>query len=164
MVQTAVIAAEDQRFADHYGFDLVEIGNAVSTRMKGRSNRGASTISQQTAKNLFLWGGQSWLRKGIEAWLTTWIEGLWPKKRILEVYLNIAEFGRGTFGVQAASRRYFKKSAAQVSLAESSLLAAVLPNPLIYRVDQPGPRVRKRQQWIQAQIQSIGGASYLKRL
>lgn len=163
-LQIAVIAAEDQRFVDHHGFDLVEIGNAVSARMQGRSSRGASTLSQQTAKNLFLWSGQSWIRKGLEAWLTVWIEWLWPKQRILEVYLNIAEFGSGAFGVEAASQRYFSTSARNVGPAQSALLAAVLPNPSIYRVDQPGPRVRQRQQWIQRQVRAIGGVAHLQEL
>jgi len=160
----AVIAAEDQRFADHGGFDLIEIGNAVSARLDGTSTRGASTLTQQTAKNLFLWSGQSWVRKGLEAWLTLWIEWLWPKTRILEVYLNIAEFGPGVFGVEAASRRFFNTSAERLSAERSALLAAVLPNPGVYRVDAPGPKVLNRQRWILKQIRGIGGNAYLRRL
>jgi monofunctional biosynthetic peptidoglycan transglycosylase len=163
-IQLAVIAAEDQRFADHAGFDLVEISHAVSARLDGTSSRGASTITQQTAKNLFLWSGQSWVRKGLEAWLTLWIEWLWPKKRILEVYLNVAEFGPGVFGVAAASSRFFKGRADRLTAEQSALLAAVLPNPRLYRADAPGPRVLKRQRWILRQIKGIGGMAYLSRL
>jgi monofunctional biosynthetic peptidoglycan transglycosylase len=118
--------------------------------------RGASTISQQVAKNLFLWPGQSWLRKGLEAWFTLWIEWLWPKQRILEVYLNSAEFGRGIWGVEAASQRFFRKSAARLNRNEAALLAAVLPNPKRFRVDRPSPYVQQRQAWILRQMQHLG--------
>jgi monofunctional biosynthetic peptidoglycan transglycosylase len=123
--------------------------------------RGASTISQQVAKNLFLWPGQSWFRKGLEAGITVLIELAWPKRRILEVYLNVAEFGRGTWGIQAASRRFFHKDASRLSRAEAALLAAVLPSPKRYRVDAPGPYVRKRQAWIERQMVALGGPAYL---
>jgi monofunctional glycosyltransferase len=160
----AVIASEDQRFADHYGFDFVEIGHALSERERGRSRRGASTITQQTAKNLFLWSGQSWLRKGFEAYFTLLIETCWPKTRILEVYLNIAEFGPGVFGVGAASDRYFRQPPARLNRPQSALLAAVLPNPRLFRVTAPSTYVRVRQAWIMGQMRSLGGERYLWRL
>jgi len=113
------------------------------------------------AKNLFLWPGQSWFRKGLEAGITVLIELAWPKQRILEVYLNVAEFGRGTWGVQAASQRYLRKDAARLSRSEAALLAAVLPSPKRYRADAPGPYVRKRQAWIERQMAALGGPAYL---
>lgn len=160
----AVIAAEDQKFLAHRGFDFAAIEQAVTDAQRGRRLRGASTISQQVAKNLFLWSGQSWLRKGLEAWFTVWIEFIWPKRRILEVYLNVAQFGRGTWGVEAASRRYFGKPAAQLTRHEAALLAAVLPSPTRYRVVNPGPYVRQRQQWILGQMSGLGGRALLEGL
>jgi len=160
----AVIASEDQRFADHYGFDFIEIEHALSERDRGRSHRGASTITQQTAKNLFLWSGQSWIRKGFEAYFTLLLETCWPKTRILEVYLNVAEFGPGVFGVGAASERYFRQPAARLNRPQSALLAAVLPNPRLFRVTAPSAYVRYRQFWILQQMRSLGGESYLWRL
>jgi len=160
----AVIAAEDQRFPFHRGFDLKQIDKALEDRERGRRVRGASTISQQVAKNLFLWPGQSWFRKGLEAGITVLIELAWPKRRILEVYLNVAEFGRGTWGVQAASRRFFRKDASRLTPAEAALLAAALPSPKRYRADAPGPYVRKRQAWIQQQMTALGGPAYLANL
>ena len=157
----AVVAAEDQQFPLHHGFDFKQIDKALADRERGRRVRGASTISQQVAKNLFLWPGQSWFRKGLEAGITVLIELAWPKRRILEVYLNVAEFGRGTWGVQAASQRFFRKDAARLDRAEAALLAAVLPAPKRYRADQPGPYVRKRQAWIQRQMAALGGPAYL---
>jgi monofunctional biosynthetic peptidoglycan transglycosylase len=157
----AVVAAEDQRFPLHRGFDFKQIDKALKDRERGRRVRGASTISQQVAKNLFLWPGQSWFRKGLEAGLTVLIELTWPKRRILEVYLNVAEFGRGTWGVQAASRRFFHKDADRLNRSEAALLAAVLPSPKRYRADQPGPYVRKRQAWILRQMAALGGPAYL---
>ncbi len=160
----AVIAAEDQKFAVHDGFDFQAIEKAVTDAQRGRRLRGASTLTQQVAKNLFLWSGQSWVRKGLEAWFTIWIEMLWPKQRILEVYLNVAQFGRGTWGVEAASRRYFGKPAAQLTRHEAALLAAVLPSPTRYRVVNPGPYVRQRQQWILGQMSRLGGPRLLESL
>jgi len=157
----AVVAAEDQRFPTHHGFDFEQIDKALADRERGRRVRGASTISQQVAKNLFLWPGQSWFRKGLEAGLTVLIELAWPKQRILEVYLNVAEFGRGTWGVQAASSRFFRKDAARLTRAEAALLAAVLPAPKRYRADAPGPYVRRRQAWIQRQMATLGGPPYV---
>ena len=144
----AVIAAEDQRFAQHHGFDFGAIEDAIEERDKNGRSRGASTISQQVAKNLFLWSGRSFVRKGLEAWLTLWIELLWPKERILEVYVNVAQFGRCTFGVGAASRRFFRTAPASLGLEQAALLAAVLPNPVERRVDAPGRFVQSRATWI----------------
>jgi len=160
----AVIAAEDQKFLLHDGFDFDQIGKAVSEAQRGRRLRGASTISQQVAKNLFLWSGQSWVRKGLEAWFTVLIEFLWPKQRILEVYLNSAQFGRGVWGVQAASRHYFGKDAAQLSRTEAALLAAVLPSPTRSRVTNPSAYVRNRQAWILGQMNRLSAAGLLQDL
>lgn len=160
----AVIAAEDQRFPDHYGFDFVEIQQALADQEEGQTLRGASTLSQQVAKNLFLWSGRGWVRKGLEAWFTVLLELLWSKQRILEVYLNIAEFGEYTFGIEAASQRFFNKSAAELTASEAARLAAVLPNPLRYQVDKPSSYVRKRQRWVEQQMRQLGGVAYLDRL
>jgi monofunctional biosynthetic peptidoglycan transglycosylase len=160
----AVVAAEDQRFPQHNGFDFKQIDKALADRERGRRVRGASTISQQVSKNLFLWPGQSWFRKGLEAGITVLIELAWPKQRILEVYLNVAEFGRGTWGVQAASRRYFRKDAARLTRAEAALLAAVLPSPRRFRADAPSAYVRKRQAWIERQMVALGGKNYIAAL
>lgn len=142
----AAIAAEDQKFPEHWGFDVSAIEKALAHNERQENRvRGASTLSQQTAKNLFLWDGRSWLRKGLEAGLTVGIETVWSKKRILTVYLNIAEFGEGTFGVEAASRRYFHKPASKLTASEAALLAAVLPNPIRFRADAPSGYVRSRQ-------------------
>jgi monofunctional glycosyltransferase len=162
--KVAVIASEDQTFPDHRGFDFKSINDAIEERERGRRVRGASTITQQVAKNLFLWRGQSWIRKGLEAWFTVLIETLWPKQRILEVYLNVAEFGRGVYGVSAAAQVYFHKPAARLNPPEAALLAAVLPNPKRMRVNAPSNYVRARQQWIMGQMRGLGGTSLLKRL
>lgn len=163
-VRLAAIAAEDQRFPLHHGFDPVEIRKAWSHYRNGGTLRGASTISQQTAKNLFLWPERSWLRKGLEAWLTAWIELLWPKERILEVYLNIVQLSPSTYGVGAASERYLGRSVSELGLEQASLLAAVLPAPGAYRLDRPSPRLRRRADWIADQTRRLGGARYLERL
>jgi monofunctional biosynthetic peptidoglycan transglycosylase len=157
----AVIAAEDQKFPEHWGFD-VEAIESVLDKENGRL-RGASTISQQTAKNLFLWDGRSWVRKGLEAGLTLGLEGVWSKRRILTVYLNIAEFGDGIFGVEAASQHYFHKPASRLTMAEAALLAAVLPNPLRFRADAPSGYVRQRQAWIMRQMRQLGGVGFIQR-
>jgi monofunctional biosynthetic peptidoglycan transglycosylase len=151
----AVIAAEDQRFVAHSGFDFDAIEQALEDAAKNGRTRGASTISQQVAKNLLLWSGQSFVRKGLEAWLTLWIEVLWPKVRILEVYVNVAQFGRCTFGVGAASRRFFGSDPASLSLEQAALLAAVLPNPVERRVDAPSRGVRARASWIARQARRV---------
>ena len=160
----AVIAAEDQKFLEHQGFDLEAIDKAWTDAQRGRRLRGASTISQQVAKNLFLWPRQNWLRKGFEAWFTLWIEWLWPKRRILEVYLNSAEFGRGVWGIEAASRHFFRKPAARLNRHEAALLAAVLPNPKRFRVDRPSHYVQQRQAWIMRQMSMLGGTRLLDSL
>ena len=163
-VPLAMIASEDQSFAEHFGFDLQAIEKARKNNARGRKVRGGSTISQQTAKNLFLWSGRSWVRKGIEAWYTVLIEALWPKHRIIEVYANIAEFGDGVYGAQAAARTYFHKDADRLGPAEAARMAAVLPSPRRYSITRPGPYVQRRSQAIQRQMRYIGGAEYLKRI
>ncbi len=158
----AVIAAEDQKFPLHYGFDFASIGAAMSENRRGGRLRGASTISQQVAKNLFLWNGRSYMRKGMEAWLTVLIELAWPKQRILEIYMNIAQLGPRLFGVGAASEAYFQTPAARLRPEQAAMLAAVLPAPSRYRVTAPTPYLRKRQQWILAQMNALGGTGYLR--
>jgi monofunctional biosynthetic peptidoglycan transglycosylase len=160
----AVIASEDQKFPYHWGFDFEQIQEAIDEREEGGRMRGASTLSQQVAKNLFLWHGQTFVRKGIEAYFTLLIEALWPKQRILEMYLNIAEFGRGVYGVGAASRLYFHTTPARLDRYQAALLAAVLPNPRRLRVDAPSNYVLSRRDWIVDQMESLGGTSYLAEL
>jgi monofunctional glycosyltransferase len=160
----SMVAAEDQNFAHHHGFDLQAIEKARINNAKGRKVRGASTISQQVAKNLFLWQGRSWVRKGLEAWYALLIELMWPKSRILEVYVNVAEFGDGVYGGQAAARRFWGKDAGGLSASESARLAAVLPSPRRYDARNPGPYVQRRSQWIQRQVRQIGGTGYLDTL
>lgn len=158
----AVIAAEDQKFPDHWGFDVSAIEKALAHNERNENRvRGASTLSQQTAKNLFLWDGRSWLRKGLEAGLTLGIETVWSKRRILTVYLNIAEFGEGVFGVEAASQRYFHKPASRLTMSEAALLAAVLPNPVRLSADAPSGYVRSRQAWILRQMRQLGGEGFM---
>lgn len=159
----AVIAAEDQKFATHYGFDLESVADALERHQRrGRRLRGASTITQQVAKNLFLWPERSWLRKGAEAYYAALLEALWPKQRILEMYLNVAEMGDSVYGAEAASRRFFGRDAAQLSREQASLLAAVLPNPHRLRADRPSDYVRRRADWVREQMSSLGGAAYLR--
>jgi monofunctional biosynthetic peptidoglycan transglycosylase len=160
----AVVAAEDQRFADHFGLDLVAIQKSLDEQNTRGHLRGASTISQQTAKNLFLWPGRNFLRKGLEAWLTIVIEICLPKQRILEIYLNIAELGPGIYGVEAASRYYFGKPSKQLSDMQAALLAAVLPNPRHLRVNDPSPYLRERQSWIWTQMQRLRRESWITRI
>ena len=171
----ALVAAEDQNFAAHHGFDFnaIEKARAHNQRMLERAEkrgtpvkrlRGASTISQQTAKNMFLWKGRSWIRKGLEAWYTVLIEALWSKRRILEVYANVAEFGDGTYGAQAAAVRFFNRNADQLTPAQAARLAAVLPNPRRYDAGRPGPYVQKRSAAIQRQANHLGGAAWLRAL
>jgi monofunctional biosynthetic peptidoglycan transglycosylase len=160
----AVVAAEDQRFLTHSGFDLNEIADAVYERVKNDRRRGASTISQQVAKNLFLWPDKSLVRKGLEAYFTALIELFCPKRRILEVYLNVAQFGNGVYGIEAASVTYFGKSAARLSRDEAALLAAVLPNPLRLRVDRPSSYVEQRSHEIASQMERLEATRYLSRL
>ena len=164
LMRVAVVASEDQRFPEHWGFDGAAIRQAVLDRIDGKPLRGASTITQQVARNLFLWQGRSFVRKGLEAWYTMWLELIWPKRRILEVYLNIAETGPATFGVGAAARRYFDVPAHALSAQQAALIAAVLPNPIVYRVDAPSERVLARRDWILGQMQNLGGPRYLEGL
>jgi monofunctional biosynthetic peptidoglycan transglycosylase len=140
----AVIAAEDANFCSHDGFDVEAIQDAMTANARGGRTRGASTISQQTAKNLFLWPDRSWLRKGLETYFTALVEFMWPKRRIMEAYLNAAEWGDGNFGVEAAARARFGVSAADLTPLQAARLAAVLPNPNRWRADHPGPYVRQR--------------------
>ena len=160
----AVIASEDQRFPDHNGFDVDAIRAALSDAMEGDRLRGASTISQQTVKNLFLWPGRSAIRKGLEAGLTLLVELCWSKRRILEVYLNVAEFGDGLFGITAASERFFGKRPADLHADEAARLAAVLPNPAALRADRPSRYVRARQRWIRNQMNRLGGVALIESL
>lgn len=174
----ALVAAEDQNFPTHHGFDFsaIEKAQVHNEKMIARAEkrgtpvrrlRGASTISQQTAKNLFLWQGHGatrWLRKGLEVWYTALIEALWPKRRILEMYVNFAEFGDGTYGAQAASRRFFGKDASRLNASEAARLAAVLPSPKRYSAARPGAYVQRRANAIQRQMGALGGPGYLRAL
>jgi monofunctional biosynthetic peptidoglycan transglycosylase len=157
----AVIASEDQLFPFHAGFDFKSIRESVRASEHGKKLRGASTISQQVAKNLFLWNG-GFVRKAFEAYFTVLIEAMWPKERILEVYLNIAQFGNGVYGVEAASHRFFHKPAIHLTSGEAAVLAAVLPNPIRLRADKPSAYVLSRRDQILGQMRGLGGASYLK--
>ncbi|RFF31519.1 monofunctional biosynthetic peptidoglycan transglycosylase [Wenzhouxiangella sediminis] len=155
-LKLAVIASEDQKFPHHFGFDLEQIRQAVDTRLDGGRLRGASTISQQLARNLYLWPGQDWIRKGLEAALTVPLELFVPKHRLLEIYLNIAEFDTGVFGAEAASMQYFGKSARALSRNEAALLAAVLPAPKRFEANRPDDFLRQRQNWILEQMDNLG--------
>lgn len=163
-MRLAVVAAEDQRFPSHSGFDGREIRAAIERHLDGGPLRGASTISQQTARNLFLWQGRSFLRKGLELWFTLLIETLWPKARILELYLNFAETGVRMFGVGVAAEHYFGLPAERLSRRQAALIAAALPNPVLYRVDAPSAYLRERQEWILRQMANLGGPAYLEAL
>lgn len=156
-VVRAVIAAEDARFCQHEGFDLEAIQDAMETNREGGRVRGASTISQQTAKNLFLWPARSWLRKGFETYFTGLIEFMWPKRRIMEAYLNAAEWGDGIFGIEAAARARFGVSAKDLTALQAARLAAVLPSPNRWRADTPGPYVRRRAATIMQRARVVAG-------
>ncbi len=160
----AAVAAEDQRFADHWGIDFVELDNALADARRGEGLRGASTITQQLAKNLFLTSSRSFIRKGLEAYLALVIEACLPKKRILELYTNVVELGPGIYGVDAASRYYFGLPAVRISDWQAALLAAVLPSPVRLRVDAPSAYVNERQQWILMQTQRLRRQSWLQSL
>jgi monofunctional biosynthetic peptidoglycan transglycosylase len=160
-IQWAVVASEDQRFWKHSGIDLVAIGKAIEEREEEGRVRGASTISQQVSKNLFLWGGKSYFRKGVEAVITLGIEVVWPKERIMEVYLNIAEFGPGVYGIGKASEHFFGKDASELKPEESARLAAVLPNPKRMRVEPPSPFVAERKHWILRNMTQLSGIAYV---
>jgi monofunctional biosynthetic peptidoglycan transglycosylase len=157
----AVVASEDQKFPEHWGFDVEAIEKAYQLNQHSHRVRGASTISQQVAKNLYLWSGRSYFRKGLEAYFTLLIEGFWPKRRILEVYLNIAEFGNGTYGAEAAAERFFHLPAARLSRSDAATLAAVLPNPEHYSAAAPSRYVLQRRDWILGQMQALGGPEML---
>jgi monofunctional glycosyltransferase len=158
----AVVASEDQKFPEHWGFDVEAIEKAYALNQHSHKVRGASTISQQVAKNLFLWSGRSYFRKALEAYFTLLIESEWPKRRILEIYLNIAEFGLGTYGAEAAAQRFFHKSASRLTRGDAAALAAVLPNPEHYSVAAPSSYVQQRRDWILSQMQALGGAEMLQ--
>ncbi len=157
----AVVASEDQKFPEHWGFDVEAIEKAYELNRHSHRVHGASTISQQVAKNLFLWSGRSYVRKALEAYFTLLIEACWPKRRILEVYLNIAEFGGGIYGAEAAAQRYFHTTAAKLSRGDAAVLAAVLPNPLLLSAAAPSAYVQSRRDWILGQMQALGGAEML---
>jgi monofunctional glycosyltransferase len=160
----AVVASEDQKFPEHWGFDVEAIEKAYALNQHSHKVRGASTISQQVAKNLFLWSGRSYFRKALEAYFTLLIESEWPKRRILEIYLNIAEFGYGTYGAEAAAQRFFHKSASRLTRGDAAALAAVLPNPEHYSVAAPSSYVQQRRDWILGQMQALGGAEMLQEI
>jgi monofunctional biosynthetic peptidoglycan transglycosylase len=157
----AVMASEDQQFPYHHGFDMQSIRAAEINNEEGGRLRGASTITQQLAKNLFLWPGKSYVRKALEAWFTVLLEALLPKQRILELYLNIIELGPGVYGVEAAAHEYFHSSAAKLSASEAALLAAVLPNPERLHADRPSHYVIERRDWIIAQMRALADANYI---
>jgi monofunctional glycosyltransferase len=161
-VPIAMVAGEDQKFPFHHGFDFDSIQNAIDAADDGKRLRGASTISQQTAKNLFLWNGRSFVRKGLEAYFTVLIELTWPKRRILEVYMNTAQLGDGIYGVGAASENFFHSSPDRLGPAQAALLAAVLPNPDRFHVDRPSGYVLERSHWIEEQMNQLGGPAYLE--
>ncbi|QYA24825.1 monofunctional biosynthetic peptidoglycan transglycosylase [Gramella sp. MT6] len=155
-LQLAVIASEDQNFEKHSGFDFEAIQEAMEDNRSGRKIRGASTISQQTAKNVFLWPGRNWFRKGMEAYFTFLIEMIWSKERILEVYLNSIEMGKGIYGAQAASQHWFKKDASKLGPYEAAAIAAVLPNPREYRANPASNFIQRRKNWIVRQMRNYG--------
>jgi monofunctional biosynthetic peptidoglycan transglycosylase len=163
-MRLAVVAAEDQKFPHHWGFDFESIADAVEQAGERRRIRGASTITQQVARNLFLWQDRSVLRKGLEAYFTVLLELLWPKRRVLEVYLNIAEFGEGVYGVAAAAQAFFGKRPTEIQPREAALLAAVLPNPARLHARNPSAYVRGRADWIEEQMRHLGGPGYLRHL
>ena len=163
-IKMAVIAAEDQHFARHYGFDLKAIQAAIQHNQRGGNLRGASTLSQQVSKNLFLWSGRSWPRKGLEAWFTLAIETIWPKQRILEVYLNIVEWDNGVFGIAAASQQHFGVAPGVLSDQQAAQLAAVLPNPRRWSAANPPAHAQQRSRWIRQQARQLGGAHYLREM
>ena len=155
----AVVASEDQLFPDHNGFDIkgIERALAFNKKKKGKKIRGASTISQQVAKNVFLWQGRSWFRKGLEVYFTFMIELVWNKQRILEVYLNEAEMGKGIFGIEAAAKKYFKKPASRLTRTEAAMIAASLPNPVRYTVKPVSTYVSRKYPWVLRQMNNLDG-------
>ena len=163
-IKIAVIAAEDQQFANHWGFDFKAINRALNNNKNNRKIRGASTITQQVAKNIFLWSSRNWIRKGVESWFTVWIELIWSKQRTLEIYLNSVEWGEGIFGIEAASRHYFGVSAKQLTKEQASLLAAILPNPRKWSPVNPNILTQKKAKWILGQMENLDTKKYLKKL
>lgn len=157
----AMVAGEDQTFPFNHGFDIASIRSAIDVAEDGGRLRGASTITQQTARNLFLWSGGGFFRKGLEAYFTVLIDITWPKRRVLEVYANIAELGNGIYGVEAASQAYFHEPAARLTTHQAALLAAVLPNPRGWRADRPSPYIQRRAAWIEQQMRQLGGVAYV---
>ena len=161
----AIIASEDQLFPDHNGFDVKSIKKAIDTNnKKNKRLRGASTISQQVAKNVFLWQGRSWVRKGLEVYFTFMIEAVWGKKRILEVYLNVAEMGKGVFGIEAAAQKHFRKSAKKLTRTESAKIAACLPNPRKYTVNPASTYINKRYPWVMRQMNNLKDDADIERI
>ena len=156
-LQLAVVCAEDQKFLNHNGFDIEAIEKAIEHNSKGKRVRGASTISQQTAKNVFLWQNRTWVRKGLEVYFTFLIELFWSKERIMEVYLNVIEMGDGIYGAEMAAQIYFKKSASKLTSAEAALLASIMPSPRKYSAVKPSAYVRGRQSWTMGQMAHWGG-------
>ncbi|MBS0213432.1 MAG: monofunctional biosynthetic peptidoglycan transglycosylase [Proteobacteria bacterium] len=157
----SAIASEDQKFFRHHGFDFDAIDKALDHNEEGGRVRGGSTISQQVAKNMFLWSGRNYVRKGLEAWYTVLIERLWGKRRILEVYVNVAEFGDGVYGADAAAHGLFGTTAARLTATQSARLVAVLPNPRRWSAARPGPYVLRRAAWIERQVRQLGGPALL---
>ncbi len=160
----AVISSEDQRFLEHFGFDFKQIEKAIEERDRGRRVRGASTITQQLAKNLFLWSGKDFIRKGVEAYITLWMELILSKKRILELYANIVELGNSIYGVEAASLEYFNKPAKRLTKSEAALLAAILPYPKRYNLSRPTDFLLGKKEKIKLRMDQIGGEAILKQL
>jgi len=161
-LQVCVMATEDQKLGQHHGWDFEAIQKAIKSNKKRKRKMGASTISQQVAKNVFLYPKRSYLRKALEMYFTLWIETLWSKDKILEMYLNVAEMGDGIYGAEAAAQHYYKKSAAQLTLSESAALASILPSPKKYKIKNPGPYMAKRQQQVKSLYRSLGGLGFLK--
>lgn len=159
-LKLAVIGSEDQNYLTHNGFDYKAIEKAIESNKKGKRTRGASTISQQTAKNVFLWPQRTWLRKGLEVYFTFLIELTWSKERILEVYLNSVEMGKGIYGAEAASRAWFGKSAANLSAHEAAAIAAILPNPREYRANPASNYIQQRKGWIVKQMYNLGKLNF----
>ena len=160
----AVIAAEDQSFFEHNGFDIEAIKEAIEYNKNHKKTRGASTISQQTAKNVFLFPSRSYLRKGLEVYFTFLIEFFWSKQRIMEIYLNVMEQGENVYGAEASSKIFFNKNAADLSRSQAALMAAVLPNPVKFKVDAPSNYILGRRNWILGQMNNLGGTSFVDKL
>ncbi len=160
----SVVASEDQLFPHHFGFDVASIQENLQRNKTSKKLRGGSTISQQVARNVFLWQKRSWFRKGVEAYFTLLIELIWGKERILEVYLNVAETGKYTFGFEAAAQKYFGKSAADLNRQQAARITSILPSPRKWSADNPGPYVSKRSRQITRQMRALGGVSYIANL